>query len=274
MHRSVAGFTLIELVMVIVILAVVSVGIGGFIRSGVQIYVDVSERDQLLSQSRFVVERLNRELRNAVPGSVRIKRSFSQQQCLEYVPIQWSSFYTDIPVSPEPTGVIDAVELLPYSLQGGEYALVYPTSTADVYDLANNKRQSINSCSDDDGDCNTTDLTDHIVQLDVDGLFAQDSPASRLYIVKEAVSYCIRDKNIYRHTDNINATQTLYTSGGVLMAEGLVNNISIFAPSLDNPFRIENATLNRNGIVYLLLRFARDDEQIVFSSEVHIPNVP
>ena len=47
------GFTLVELVTVIIVLGIVSIGVTSFIRSGVQIFNDVSERDELLSQSRF-----------------------------------------------------------------------------------------------------------------------------------------------------------------------------------------------------------------------------
>jgi MSHA biogenesis protein MshO len=66
------GFTLVELVTVIIVLGVVSVGISGFIRTGVQTYSDVIERDQLLGDSRFVVERIHRELRLAIPNSARV----------------------------------------------------------------------------------------------------------------------------------------------------------------------------------------------------------
>ncbi|MEC9260142.1 MAG: prepilin-type N-terminal cleavage/methylation domain-containing protein, partial [Pseudomonadota bacterium] len=66
------GFTLIELVTVIVILGVASAGIASFVRGSMQTYIDVSTREQLLSESRFAIERLKRELRNAVPNSVRI----------------------------------------------------------------------------------------------------------------------------------------------------------------------------------------------------------
>jgi MSHA biogenesis protein MshO len=275
------GFTLIELVMVIVVLGVVSVGIGGFIRSGVQIFVDVSERDQLLSQGRFVVERLNRELRNAVPGSVRIKRMPSMIHCLEFVPIETSVFYNDIPVAPEPLAAADVLALFPYVLRGDEFALVYPTSSADVYDLTEGKRQSFTCTDDGAGDCSDGLDPDHVVQLTVGSRFAEDSPAARIYIVKQGVSYCIRPNapgslvyNIYRHGDTINSVQTAYASGGVLMAEGIVNTLSILDTALDNPFRVADATLSRNAVVYTMLKFSREDEQIVLVNEVHIPNVP
>jgi MSHA biogenesis protein MshO len=280
-NRAHKGFTLIELIMVIVVLGVVSVGIGGFIRSGVQIFVDVSERDQLLSQSRFVVERLNRELRNAVPGSARVIRELTNIHCLEFVPIETSVFYNDIPVLPELLAPADVLELYPYTLQGDEFAVVYPTSSEDVFDVTEGKRKSF-TCSDEgSGDCSLNDDPDHVVQLTVGSLFKEDSPAARLYVVRNAVSYCLRPDgpgsltyNIYRHEGSINAAKTAYNSGGVLMAEGIKNSLSTDEFSPDNPFRVADATLTRNAVVYTLLRFSREDEQIVLVNEVHIPNVP
>lgn len=67
------GFTLIELVMVILLLGVMVTFSSQFIGIGTQIYGDASSREQLMSDARFAMERLNRELRDAVPGSVRVE---------------------------------------------------------------------------------------------------------------------------------------------------------------------------------------------------------
>ena len=95
-----------------------------------------------------------------------------------------------------------------------------------------------------------------------------------MYIVNNAVSYCVREQRIYRHEGPINTLQPFYATGGVLMAEGLVNEMSTDVNNLDNPFKVAAPSLNRNGIVYMLLRFQRDDEPLVFNNEVHIANVP
>ncbi|MCJ8274937.1 MAG: prepilin-type N-terminal cleavage/methylation domain-containing protein, partial [Psychrosphaera sp.] len=51
-HKSlVKGFTLIEMVVVIVLLGIVGVGMGNFIGLGAQIYVDAVSREQVLSQT-------------------------------------------------------------------------------------------------------------------------------------------------------------------------------------------------------------------------------
>ena len=72
------GFTLIELVMVILLL-----GRDGDLLQPVyrhrhpRSHGDASRREQLMSDARFAMERLNRELRDAVPGSVQVEASNS-----------------------------------------------------------------------------------------------------------------------------------------------------------------------------------------------------
>ncbi|PKG97787.1 type II secretion system protein J [Paraglaciecola sp. MB-3u-78] len=271
------GFTLVELVTVIIVLGVVSVGISGFIRTGVQIYADVTERDQLLGDSRFVVERIHRELRIAIPNSSRVKANNAGNiQCLEFVPAAWVSFYTSLSVLPALTTRANIVEFANnaanFSLEVNDFAIVYPTSNLDVYDLNNNKRKVITACTvNDNDDCNQNVDPNGIAELTVSGAFEDHSPASRLYIASTAVSYCAHSSGeIYRIEDAINTTQTVYSSG-TLMAENLKNN---FSQSNEAPFRIYEATLTRNGLVHILLAFERNEEIINYSSEVHIPNVP
>jgi MSHA biogenesis protein MshO len=275
--RSQQGFTLIELITVIIVLGVVSVGISGFIRTGMSIYTDSTERDQLLGDSRFFVERINRELRMAIPNSIRVAtNTASTIQCIEFVPSEWVSFYTSLSVLPDTTSAATIVEFADnpndFQLTAGDFAVVYPTSNSDIYDLSNNKRKQISACTDDgDGDCTTLDDTGKTAELTLSGAFADFSPASRLYVARNIVSYCANSTgDIYRNQSSIGATQLFYSTG-TLMATNLVNELTI---SDQLPFRVYEATLTRNSLVHLLLAFSRDDEIINYSSEVHIPNVP
>jgi len=284
------GFTLIELVTVIIVLGIVSVGIAGFVRNGFQIYADATERQQILSESRFVVERLNRELRMAIPNSARVISDLNSEiQCLEFVPAEWVSFYTTLPVLPSASTQARIVELAGNSLfnwQVGDFAFVYPTATQDIYDAAQQKRRSVLACSDaidadgdgnpdGDGDCSTADSTSHTAELTLSGAFADSSPASRMYFGRKTVSFCARTqdgkKGIYRHEGSIDSVQPLYTLGGDLMAQHLRNDLS---KDDQLPFAVSSAVLNRNGLVHVLLAFELNEEHMNYSLEVHIPNVP
>lgn len=273
------GFTLIELVTVIIVLGVVSVGISGFIRTGVEIYTDSTDRDQLLGDSRFVVERINREIRMAVPNSVRVvTNSLNSIQCVEFVPSEWVSFYTSLSVLPDTSTNATVVEWGNnpggFVWQAGDFAIVYPTNNNEVYDISLNKRIAITACIDDggDSDCASADDPKGTSQLTLAATFDDYSPASRLYIARKTVSYCANaNGDIYRNEINsISNTQEIHETG-TLMAENLKNDIS---QTDEAPFRVYEATLTRNSLVQISLSFDRNEEIINYNSEVHVPNVP
>jgi MSHA biogenesis protein MshO len=275
------GFTLVELVTVIIVLGIVSVGISGFIRTSLDIFSDVTEREQLLGDSRFVVERINRELRMAVPHSVRVGNNASNSvQCIEFLPSEWVSFYTSLSVQPDTSTSATVVEWgnnpSGFVWQAGDFAIVYPTDNNEVYDLSENKRIAITACIDNgaDSECSSADDPEGTAQLTLAAAFEDHSPASRLYIARKAISYCAdTNGNIYRNEiniDNINNIQAFYTSGN-LMAENLKND---FNQVDEAPFRVYEATLQRNSLVHILFAFERNGEIINYNSGVHVPNVP
>lgn len=277
-----AAFTLVELITVIMILGIVSLGVSSFIGRGAEIYVDVTEREQIIGDSRFVIERLNRELRAALPNSLRLAGSGTTRHCIEFVPVAWSSFYTDLPVPPDAaTKNIEVVELTgeqgeQYNTEGSDEVVVFPTNLSHVYDTSQNRRHELDTVS---------GITNNLVTLTLenDVTFAADSTASRLYIVRRPVSYCATSTGrLTRHANYgflpIQSVDVSNIGNGVLMAEGLDNTLSNLgnpsASRLDDPFRITEATLVRNAFVHIRLIFARDGERLQFNNEVQIANAP
>jgi MSHA biogenesis protein MshO len=68
----VAGFTLIELIIVMVITGILAAMVALFIRSPVQAYVDSVARAEITDIADLTLRRLTRDLRLALPNSVRI----------------------------------------------------------------------------------------------------------------------------------------------------------------------------------------------------------
>ena len=274
------GFTLIELVLVIIVLGVVSISMSGLMRGAIDAVVTVSEREDLVREGSYLLERFNREVANAVPNSVRISGNASVH-CLEFVPLKWSTIYLSLPLKSGSSRRANVIELS--DIQGraftpstSDIAIVFPTRPFDVYSDSSDKRQAISECSDDgDGDCATLDDSDHIVQLDFADGFETTSPSRRMYFASEAVSYCVRAEEVYRHVSNISATQTLYTTGGALMAQNVLNQLGVSASSGEqNPFTSISASLQRNAATQALFIFGREDERVTFMQEVQTPNAP
>lgn len=277
------GFTLIELVVVMVLLGVMAVGISGFMGVSTQIYVNVSDRDELMSTARFVVERINREVRQAVPNSIRIATSGDGDvQCLEFMSIAASSVYVELPIAPESDDTSNDSWLIPFLDSNGNtyvcrrcsdvWGLVYPLNTNELYKNSYGDTGKIFEVS--RVDLATGSSQSQIFWQQSNVLFDEASPTERLYIVEEQISYCLIDQQIRRYANNVSsnigdATQLTPPNNGVLMAEFLAE----LADSGD-VFNYTPSTLQRNAIVQVNLHFHRHDENIVFNNEVHIQNVP
>ncbi|PKG85261.1 prepilin-type cleavage/methylation domain-containing protein [Colwellia sp. 75C3] len=269
------GFTLLELILVIMILGIMAVGISGFITLSTQTYLNATNRDGLVSNARFVIERLNRELRNAVPNSIRIgTNSTNTIQCIEFVPIVASTVYIDIPVSPEPASkIVKAIEFQnesnqPYECDGcQDLLMVYPLNPNDIYEDHNDSVGKVFSIDEVD---DTKDPWEISIRNNNEVMFSENSPTNRLYIANKQIKYCAFINKIYRYSNSIGGNLTVPgRSRPVLMAEHMID-----VTSGELPFTYLPGTLTRNAVVQIHLNFTRNDENYVFDHEVHINNVP
>lgn len=258
------GFTLIELVLTMTILGVLSLGFIGFIGIGSNVYTNVSGRDAIASDARFVIERFNREIRNALPNSIRILND-TTMGCLEYLPIKSTNVYLDIPTAGETTrdNIVVIKSSVPYNKVSGDRVVVYPLMQNDGYKKSNNKAETVASV--DLG----FDSTSWEIKLTQTQIFASDSPNERLFIIGKPVSFCLLTSSgqLYRYSNyGFNGNQKAPSTDGVLMAENIFNG-NMF------PFEFGDDGLN-SGMVKLNLIFSKNSETVAFSHGVHIKNVP
>jgi MSHA biogenesis protein MshO len=272
------GFTLIELVTVMVILGVLATSVTTFIRFGTQSYTDAADREQLTSTARFVIERLNREVRNALPNSMRVI-SGDGKQCLEFIPIARSAIYLDIPVAPEP--VRNTITLAPFASD-----LVSNSSRISIYGLTENtiynNNEGVIAVFDSN---NNNSISPKLEAADLNGTppqvmltlsapiqFDAESPTNRLYFIEEPIAYCLEGDSLYRYNN--------YVRAGVdrpPIFDASIPNRHLMAELFDNtvvPFQVMNATLQRNALVIVHFEFFQNLERIIFNHEIQVPNVP
>ncbi|MBB1475616.1 PilW family protein [Shewanella sp. SG41-3] len=270
-HPKIAGFTLIEMVTVILILGIIVVGISSFVVFGTRIFVESSAVDQVLSQSRFGIERMTRDIRRAVPNSMRVLTATDGgYQCLELLPISASTSYIDAPFFPQSVqNTLTAIKSV-RSINAAQSVLIYPLTASEVYNPQGltAKRFLVQSVA-ESGDLLTITLTQSI-------RFTEASPLKRLYVAQSPLSYCFIntagnvDLRLYQQYGYKAVQPSPADMGnGVLMAQNITNTLTINPAIILTP-----ATLVTNAIVHLQPRFRVNGETFQYQHQVQVMNVP
>jgi len=271
LKRKNEGFTLVELIVVVVLLGILGTATFAFLGFGGNVFRDSVERSALASEGRFIVTRLSRELKNALPMSVRVNGT-----CVEFAPISASSLYLTLPTVSVDSDFIVAdsgfIEVLDDYV--GSRVFVYANTSENIYgSVPGDERwyviQGVTSAG--------NELT-----FDIDGeRFSRESPARRYYIVESPVSWCQSSGNLYRY-EGYNWSETQPTQAQ-LSADCALGGCeeSLMGTQLNTPpgveiFRVEEPTLVRSALVQVELHLQRlnSNEVLIFLHEVHLPNVP
>lgn len=275
MRGAMRGFTLIELVMVILLLGIMATFTSQFIGIGTQIYGDASSREQLMSDARFAMERLNRELRDAVPGSERIEDQngnwLDEGACLRFWPISASSRYLVLNRAMSGSGAtLELVMATPASaanplsqdanaVKAGDLMAVFPVPNSGVDSL---------TAGCDYGRCvaRVTEVLAPVsgaqtIRYSSSETLAGLSPGSRVYFASQQVRYCVAGNRLTRASAAIAAT---LPATGVLMAESLRTGA----------FYRETSAFNAEGEFGMRLVFERKGESVAFNHKIGVLNVP
>ncbi|WP_262339949.1 PilW family protein [Idiomarina sp. OT37-5b] len=272
MMQRAKGFTLIELIIVIVLLSIVAIFSFRFVGLGSEMFVTGADRVKLLDQSRFTIERVTRELRNSVPNSARVLTSSDNSfQCLEFVPIKTAGTYYGAPFSSGANGQFEFVSLATewVDITPADRLFVYATRPFYIYDdVASQRWAGVATSTLRAGD--TTAIT-----LQSGQYFQEQSPRQRMYVGAPPVSFCVDSGGqLIRYRDyGWNETQVRPpASAGTVIGERLVN-LQFSGTQL--PFRVDDATLLRNNVIHVFLEYrSASAEALFFNQEIQVPNAP
>lgn len=224
------GFTLIELVIVIVVLGLLAVMVSEFIGTGVILYRDNAEQQRVLSDVRFAMERLNREIATAHPFSVR--DPVGNGSCIEFIRISAAGHYQGSVQGSSAPVVLE--------VQGDGNDFIHP---ADGSAIITGAHLSINTLTTGDLYAAPGTVSGSVALLDtvqVSGslrtvtpdpasfVWSAESAARRYFILDKQgpVAWCIRSSQLIRYSNYgwpVSWSGYPVTASSALMASGIAS---------------------------------------------------
>lgn len=262
-----SGFTLVELILVIVLLGIVGVTITTLYSKTIQGYLEGEARITMSATARQSLDRVGREVREAMPASVRVNAT---QDCVEFVPIVGATRYINLPTT-QPQNTLTFVEPDASTEISGLnttnlYVMVIPLNQNEVYNTSGHFGQiaSFTKLGGNETQANLTANT----------RFNRKSPQQRLFFVRQPVSICVTGGNLNRYTNyGFNIAQPAIGAMGaatLLLNRLLLNNNG----TPINPFSYSPGTLSRSGLLLINFVVEGRNESINLEHEVHVRNIP
>ncbi|UPR52453.1 prepilin-type N-terminal cleavage/methylation domain-containing protein [Vibrio cyclitrophicus] len=244
------GFTLIEMIVTIVVVAVIGLAIAGFVEYGMKGYVETIDRQKVQVKGQFVVEKMSREISHATPNSfdssiIPASASSYAQKCLVFYAIKYSGFYHFDEATNDLNFIIGQDSP---TFSADDFLIINPTNNSE-FGEDSIKRISVSGLA----SINNV-FTASSVSL------SSQSIAQRHYIYdgSNPVSYCLVNDTVQN--------QGLIQRNGVTVADSIN-----YAQS---NFRYEDPSLQRGGVIHIDLVLEQNSEVSVYQQDVQVLNAP
>ena len=289
-----AGATLVELVVVLVIAGILGSAMAVFGARSMQGYRDLSRRAMLIDAAESALRRIGRDVRRALPNSIRIGGS---ARVLEILHVADGARYRRQPgTNPGPTAHLAASDWLSFTAAGdsgfnllgrlgalsfsygtplsaGTRLAIYTTGPSVYTDAATAANPGVITPA--ATQVTISDDTDEDqVQLSGSFQFRYESPRQRLYVVDTPITYLC---------DLAGQTLTLYTGYSIAQTQPTspgVPPLSSAASALVTNhvsgcgFTYQPGTSQRAGLLTMEMQIAQAGEQVRLLHQVHVENAP
>ena len=261
------GFTLVEMIMVIVITGILVAMANMFGRRQIDAYIDVGNRAELADAADTALRRIGRDLQSALPNSVRHSGNF-----LEFVPIADAGRYradTGGGAGDDPLDFASSTDssfdvLGPtVNIAAGQQLVVFNLGQpgSDVYDGSSRRAATAGSS------------LSKVTFAPAGTQFPLASPQRRFQIVGQPVTYeCAANAANPQLGTVIRRTGYGYLNPQPVVFGGssavLVNNVAACS------FSYTPAVLQRNGLVVMRLTLSRNNESVQLLHQVDVLNTP
>jgi MSHA biogenesis protein MshO len=246
-----SGFTLIELITVIVLLSILATIGTGFVVKTTEAYQRTQTRALLVNTSRQALERMTRQLRIALPYSVRVTNSGS---CLEFMPIAaGGNYFNPVPDNENFAGATATIAASPVTIDFGNavHVVIGAMSAAEIYGATAVSREGYAGGN---------------ITLNVAKRWQRNSINRRYYLLDNPQAFCVVG-DVLRFYQGINVASTNVDVAGA--SDIIARNVSAATP-----FALAAGSENRNTAIIISMDFSSGGETINFTQRVLIRNVP
>lgn len=266
------GFTLIELVMVIVVTGVLAATLTLFMKPAIDSYFDTKRRADLTDMADTASRRISKDIRGAVPNSIRLV----SPTCFQLVPtIAGGRFRmaTDIANAGSQsidTGAVtsgfDVLSPLDRTPQNGDWIVIGNQNADDVYAGVN--RAAVATVT-----TPAPVLGPHRISLQAPTQFPVGYDGGRFVVVANAeptVFYSCNaaTRSLYRTVAPFAANQaaSCAATSGAVVATDVAGCSFVYDPN-------QGAT-QQSGFVWMRIELSRAGESVTLAHGVHVDNVP
>ena len=287
--HSRAGFTLVELIVVIVLTGILAGGMVMYFKPAIENYLAVQRRSTLSNLADGAVRTINTEIRTAVPNSIRL---IGGDQCVEFVPTSDGGRYrmgpdtvNDALPGATPSAFIDtstAVTQFDVLSQFtsrpvvGDHVVIGNQTAGDVY--AGSNRALISAVGDAPAGLGTLRITLAAAQQ-----FPIGYDGGRFVIVpkaKEAVIYRCVDVGIDSATGTGKGTLVRYSRygfnpAGICPPAGMVTStLATKVSSCSFTYNPNEGATQQSGYLQVQLGLSQNSETATLSFGSHVDNMP
>lgn len=292
------GFSLLELILVIVLLGVLAGGAGLLITKPLEAYGDQLRRQQLVDQAEMALRQIARDVRRALPNSIRIDTTtVPGGWALEMVNTidgaryrdevgdtytadnDWLDFSvadTDFNILGQ-FGSLLANATLPLALPSSQRLVIYNTAPDDIYlDINTNTGEGIVTSIGTALTVSDNGVENHF-QMTPAFRFTQQSPGQRVFVIDGAVSYvCNPVARTMTRYDSYPYQTNQQGSDASLAALAGVQSGPVATQVASCDINYDSGTASRGGIVSLSINLNEpvSGEGISLLHQIHVVNVP
>jgi MSHA biogenesis protein MshO len=264
------------MIIAIVLTGIVAGIVAVFITKPITAYLDSARRAEMTDAADTAVRRISRDIRAALPNSLRQPGGASANQCIEFLPIVGGGRYRNALNSGGTGNVFNFTTTNAFSFdvlsESGVSSLPSGTNLAVVYNLGQGmigadaySQLNLRSISSVSGSAPTM-----TINLASGPIYQFASPGKRFHVIPNysVIFSCTGGATgkIVRSTQAISPTLAACPSSGTT----LVDNVDC----TNSSFNYNSGAMLHSGLLGATIRLTRSGESVQIFDEVHVNNVP